>query len=82
MERKVMKALQQLYLLQQDSLIRIVLPAKQDVKEIAIKWKLPTNNKQMADKIVTLARGANTPIERIALPYFPIIFTIPRKQVA
>lgn len=37
MERKVMKALQQLYLLQQDSLIRIVLPAKQDVKEIAIK---------------------------------------------
>ncbi|MFC1865180.1 cell division protein [Chloroflexota bacterium] len=50
--------------------------------KIELRFKVPLNEEQVAEKICTLSRGVNTCIDRIVLPYFPVIFRLLRKQVA
>ena len=49
---------------------------------IELRFKLPLNEEQVAEKICTLSMGVNTCIDRITLPYFPVVFRLPLKQVA
>ncbi|MFC1866159.1 hypothetical protein ACFLYB_05565 [Chloroflexota bacterium] len=69
---------------QKKELIKLVLEkfTLYNDDKVELRFKVPINEEQMADKICTLPMGVNTCIERIALPYFPVVFRLQEKQVA
>jgi len=49
---------------------------------IEIRFKLPVNEKQVADTVLTLSHNNLSLYDRVITPYFPLIFKLPDREVA